>query len=93
MDAIIMTEESVVVRMQIQFTEQEVAALRRAAAQRHLSISAVVREAVDDSISASAKPSRDELVKRSLEAMGRFHSGTGDVSARHDEYFADSILD
>jgi hypothetical protein len=84
------------VRMQIQFTEDEVVALRRAAAQRHVSISAVVREAVDDSISAisaSAKPSRDELVKRSLAAMGRFHSGTGDVSARHDEYFADSILD
>jgi hypothetical protein len=81
------------VRMQIQFTEEEVEALRRAAAQRHLSISAVVRKAVDDSLVTSAKPSREELVRRSLAAMGRFHSGTGDVSARHDEYFADSILD
>ena len=81
------------VRMQIQFTEEEVVALRREAAQRHLSISAVVRKAVDDSLAASAKPSREELVRRSLAAMGRFHSGTGDVSARHDEYFADSILD
>ena len=35
------------VRMQIQFTEEEVEALRREAAQRHVSISAVVREAVD----------------------------------------------
>jgi len=81
------------VRMQIQFTEEEVVALRREAAQRHLSISAVVRKAVDDSLAASAKPSREELVRRSLAAMGRFHSGTGDVSARHGEYFADSILD
>jgi hypothetical protein len=81
------------VRMQIQFTEEEIEALRRAAAQRHMSISAVVRKAVDDSLVTSAKPSREELVRRSLAAMGRFHSGTGDVSARHDEYFADSILD
>ena len=81
------------VRMQIQFTQEEVVALRREAAQGHLSISAVVRKAVDDSLAASAKPSREELVRRSLAAMGRFHSGTGDVSARHDEYFADSILD
>ena len=88
-----MTKESAMVRMQIQFTEEEIEALRRAAAQRHMSISAVVRKAVDDSLVTSAKPSREELVRRSLAAMGRFHSGTGDVSARHDEYFADSILD
>ncbi|MCX6373378.1 MAG: CopG family transcriptional regulator [Actinobacteria bacterium] len=81
------------VRMQIQFTEEEDVALRREAAQRHVSVSAVVRKAVDDGLAASAKPSREELVRRSLAAMGRFHSGTGDVSARHDEYFADSILD
>ena len=82
------------VRTQIQFTEEELAALRREAAQRHVSISAVVRDAVDKRLShGHLTPSRDELLRRSLAAMGRFHSGTGDVSARHDEYFADSILD
>jgi len=70
-----------------------VAALRNKAAQRNVSISSVVREDVDDRGAASAKPSREELIRRSLAAMGRFHSGTGDVSARHDEYFADSILE
>jgi len=82
------------VRMQIQFTEDEVVALRREAAQRSVSVSAVVRDAVDDRLSRGhLTPSREELARRSLAAMGRFHSGTGDVSARHDEYFADSILD
>jgi len=82
------------VRMQIQFTEGEVAALRREAAQRRVSVSAVVRDAVDERLSRGhLTPSREELAQRSLAAMGRFHSGTGDVSARHDEYFADSILD
>jgi hypothetical protein len=82
------------VRRQIQFTEEEIVALRREAAQRHLSVSAVVREAVDRCLAQPRSgPTREELVRRSLAAMGRFHSGTGDVSARHDEYFADSILD
>jgi hypothetical protein len=80
------------VRMQIQFTEEEVDALRRDAARRHLSISAVVRESVDECLSRGhTAPSREELVRRSLAAVGRFHSGTGDVSARHDDYFTDSI--
>jgi len=82
------------VRMQIQFTEAAAEALRREAAQRSVSVSAVVRDAVDERLSRGhLAPSREELARRSLAAMGRFHSGTGDVSARHDEYFADSILD
>jgi len=82
------------VRMQIQFTEAAADALRREAAQRHVSISSVVRQAVDARLAQPQPgPSREELVRRSLAAMGRFHSRTGDVSARHDEYFADSILD
>lgn len=82
------------VRMQIQFTEEESAALRREAAQRSVSISAVVREAVDARLSRSHRePSRDELIRRSLAAIGRFRSGKGDISVRHDDYFADSILE
>jgi hypothetical protein len=82
------------VRMQIQFTEAEVEALRSEASQRNVSIAAVVREAVDERLSRGRRqPSRDELARRALAAVGRFSSGTGDVSARHDDYFADSILE
>ena len=82
------------VRMQIQFTEAEVDALRRAAAQRHVSISSVVRDAVDKRLDhPRSEPSLEERKARAKAACGGFHSGLGDVSARHDEYFADSILD
>ena len=82
------------VRMQIQFTQQESDALRSEASRRKISVSALVREAVDERLAAgSTAPTRDELVRRSLAAVGRFRSGTGDISTRHDEYFADSILD
>ena len=55
------------VRMQIQFTEHEAEALRSEASRRKVSISAVVREAVDERLAAgSTAPTRDELVRRSL---------------------------
>ena len=79
------------VRVQIQFTENQSQRLREEAAVRGVSLSAVVRQAVDETVCAGrARPSRDELLQRSLAAMGRFRSGTGDVSSRHDEYFADA---
>ena len=81
------------VRRQIQFTERQLDELRREAADRGMSVSAVVREAVDRKIRDRFRPSREELIKRSLEAMGKFHSGTGDVARRHDEYFADEAGD
>ena len=82
------------VRMQIQFTEEEIEALRREAAQRHVSISAVVRSAVDERLNRPRPElSLEERKARAKAACGHFHSGLGDVSARHDEYFADSILD
>jgi len=84
--------EVVMVRTQIQFTEEEVDALRREAAQRHMSISAVVREAVEKCLAhPRPEPSLEERKARAKAACGRFHSGLGDVSARHDDYFADSI--
>ena len=53
------------VRMQIQFTEAAVEALRSEASQRNVSIAAVVREAVDERLSRGRRqPSRDELARR-----------------------------
>lgn len=82
------------VRMQIQFTEAQSERLRETATVRGVSISAVVRDAVDDALTNTPfKPSRDELLKRSLAAMGKYHSGLGDLAARHDAYFAESVDD
>jgi hypothetical protein len=80
------------VRMQIQFTQHEADALRSEASRRRVSVSSLVREAVDERLAAgSTAPTRDELVRRAKAACGRFRSGLGDVAARHDDYFVDSI--
>lgn len=78
------------VRAQVQLTAEQLAALRDIASKEGVSVSHVVREGVDLLLRERRAPSREELVKRSLEAMGLFRSGTGDLSAKHDEYFAEA---
>jgi hypothetical protein len=92
MDAITGVARWAAVRMQIQFTESEVEGLRREAAQRHISVSAVVRQAVDHSLARQrAGVSVEERKRRAKAVCGRFRSGLSDISARHDDYFADSV--
>jgi Arc/MetJ-type ribon-helix-helix transcriptional regulator len=78
------------VRAQVQFTEEQLAALREIAKKEGVSVSHVVREGVDLLLRERRRPKREELVKRSLEAVGLFRSGTGDLSAKHDAYFAET---
>ena len=53
-----------------------------------------MREAVDERLDHPlVQPSLEERKARAKAACGRFRSGLSDISARHDEYFADSILD
>ncbi len=78
------------VRTQVQFTEEQLAAVRDIANQEGVSISQVVREGVNLLLRERRGPNREELVRRSLEGVGLFRSGTGDLAARHDEYFAEA---
>lgn len=76
------------IRAQIQFTEEEHRRLRRLAAERHISIAALVRELVERSLSHGETERRRQ---RALAAMGRFHSGKKDVSREHDRYLDEAI--
>jgi hypothetical protein len=76
------------IRMQVQFDKTELEALRTAAARRGVSISAVVRDAVDRCVLAHDE--RSAATDRAMAVVGKFPSGTGDVAARHDDYFAES---
>jgi hypothetical protein len=86
------SEETAVVRTQIQFTESELARLRQMAAERHVSVSAIVREAVDARLARGEHgASLEQRKRRAQAAAGRFHSGLGDLAARQDDYFAESL--
>jgi hypothetical protein len=77
------------IRTQISLTADQMRRLRAEARRRHLPIAQVVREAVDQAVS-SDPDEREERFRRALSAVGRFHSGTGDLAARHDEIAGES---
>ena len=76
-------------RKQIQFTRQQLAALRREARRRRTSESAVVREAVDAWLRGSGEGLHRERFARALAVVGKFRSGKHDISREHDREFAD----
>jgi hypothetical protein len=70
-------------RVQMQFTEDQMEALRSGASAANRPVAAIVRQAVDAWI---ANEGRSRLVDRALAAIGGFHSGLGDLAENHDRY-------
>ena len=71
-------------RIPIGLTDSQHARLGREAARRHVSMGALVREAVDATFPEELE-SRRAARRRSLPALGAFDSGRSDISERHDE--------
>ena len=79
------------VRAQVQFTEEQMEALRQISRQQRRSISAIVRDAVATAITTNRTRPETDRVRRALDVAGKFSSGLTDVSARHDDYLADAF--
>ena len=80
------------VRMQIQFTEEQQAELRYQARTRGVSISALVRNAVDRELSRGE--SHAEAWARALSVIGRYRGGPPyNVAENHDEHLAEAYAD
>ncbi len=77
-------------RTQIQLSEEEAAAVKRLARERSVSMASVIRAAVDQYVERESVESLDERWRRSLAALGGFHSGVKNLSAVHDDEFAAS---
>jgi hypothetical protein len=58
--------------------------LKAEAKRRGVPVAELVRDVVDRAIPDTASERR-AAHERAMSVAGRFHSGTGDVSARHDE--------
>jgi Ribbon-helix-helix protein, copG family len=79
------------VRTQIQLPEQQVTLLKRLAAQQHVSMAELIRRAVDLFTLSPDATNIKEQRERAIAAVGRFHSGRGDLAARHDDYLAEAF--
>jgi hypothetical protein len=76
-------------RIPIGLTGAQHARLRREAARRHVSVGALVREAVDATFPDELE-ARRAARGRSMEVVGAFDSGRTDTSERHDELLGEA---
>jgi len=77
------------IRKQFKLSEKQVAALRRLAAKRHVSMAEMVRQAVDYFLQMAESANAEEQRKQAIAIAGRFHSGRSGLSAKHDEHLAE----
>ena len=77
-------------RTQVQLTVEQIESLRAIASRENVSISEVVRRAVNALAQAGPVPSVAELRGRAMEASGRYSSGSTDVAKRHDDYLSET---
>lgn len=78
------------VRTQIQLTEAQAKAVKKAAMEEGTSVAEVIRRAVERMAEARPKISAQERVRRAIEIAGKFRSGKKDVSRKHDEYLVEA---
>jgi len=78
------------IRMQVQFSEEQIQQLKARATQEHVSVSEIVRRAVTAWSKGQGGVPANERRRRAIEVAGRFASGVSDVGARHDDYLAEA---
>ena len=76
-------------RIPIGLTDSQHARLGREAARRHMSVGALVREAVDTTFPEALEARRNARL-RSLAVLGAFDSGRSDISEHHDELLGEA---
>jgi predicted transcriptional regulator len=79
------------VSAELEFSPEEYNQLQQLAEKRQTSVSALVRHAVDRMLHQTTLRDRSIRRERAIAALGRFHSGLRDVSARHDDYLAEDF--
>lgn len=77
------------IRTQVQFTEDQIEALRERAAREETSVAELVRRAVGAWV--VPETSWEQRKRRAREVAGRFRSGRSDVSGRHDQELAEAF--
>lgn len=78
------------VRTQIQLTEDQAARLRRLAERSRRSMADLIRESLDRLLTEEPMETRTHRMQQAARVFGKFRSGTGDLSRRHDQQFADA---
>ena len=78
------------IRTQIQLTEEQAQALKLLAARQGRPVAELVRQSVDELLRRTIGTSTEEKRRRAIAAIGRFRSGQKDISTHHDDYLVEA---
>ncbi len=84
-------EEARMIRTQIQLTDAQARRIKRIAATRHVSMAEVIRTSVDAFLQESEQDDRASRKGQALSVIGRFSSGTKNLSREHDRHLAEAF--
>jgi peptide/nickel transport system permease protein len=80
----------IMVRTQIQLTEEQARAVRKMARAEGVSVAEVIRRAIGKIMRAEKSIDEEERHKRALEIAGKFRSGKRNISRKHDVYLEEA---
>ena len=75
----------------IQLTDEQARQLRELAVAEGRSMAEVARDGIDLLLRSRWCPNREVIKRRSLEALGCFHSGVTDLAVAHDRYLDEAF--
>ena len=78
------------IRTQIQLTASQARALKERARLEERSVADLVRVSVSEYLARHPARDRRDMVRRSRELVGRYHSKRPDLAENHDHYLADA---
>jgi len=78
------------VRTQIQLTEEQAVKLKKLAATQGVSIAELVRRGIETLLHSHGLVTPEERRHRAVAIAGRFHSGRSNLSGEHDEHLAEA---
>jgi hypothetical protein len=78
------------IRTQVQFTEEQIRALKELSAETGRSVADLTRDAVNHFLLYHPRKD-DALVKGALSIVGAFASGSDDGSSAHDEHLSNAF--
>lgn len=82
----------IMMRTQIQLTEQQHRRLKRLADRLGISMSEAVRRCIEERLEQEqGDTGHSDRVREALDVVGRFSSDRSDVAERHDDYLADAF--
>ena len=79
------------IRTQIQLTKEQARALRQRASDEGRSMANLVRDGIDRLLGDQGEQNKEDVKRRSIDALGRFRSGMTDLGSAHDRYLSGAV--